>query len=80
MCAYQTSERVEKRKIKNLLRKKMRKIEKNVKLERQTRKIIVKNVIESDSMVLINIEKETDVRKRGQIERQVLRKRGQIEK
>ena len=71
MCAYQTSERVEKRKIKNLLRKKMRKIEKNVKLERQTRKIIVKNVIESDSMVLINIEKETDVRKRGQIERQV---------
>jgi hypothetical protein len=49
----------------------MRKIEKNVKLERQTRKIIVKNVIESDSMVLINIEKETDVRKRGQIERQV---------
>ena len=71
MCAYQTSERVEKRKIKNLLRKKMRKIEKNVKLERQTRKIIVKNVIESDSMILINIEKETDVRKRGQIERQV---------
>jgi hypothetical protein len=71
VCAYQTSERVEKRKIKNLLRKKMRKIEKNVKLERQTRKIIVKNVIESDSMVLINIEKETDVRKRGQIERQV---------
>jgi hypothetical protein len=60
-----------KKKDKNLLRKKMRKIEKNVKLERQTRKIIVKNVIESDSMVLINIEKETDVRKRGQIERQV---------
>ena len=71
MCAYQTSERVEKGKIKNLLRKKMRKIEKNVKLERQTRKIIVKNVIENDSMILINIEKETDVRKRGQIERQV---------
>ncbi len=58
----------------------MRKIEQNVKLERQTRKIIVKNVIESDSMILINIEKETDVRKRGQIERQVLRKRGQIGK
>ena len=71
MCAYQTSERVEKRKIKNLLRKKMRKIEKNVKLERQTRKITVNNVIESDSMILINIEKETDVRKRGQIEKQV---------